>query len=416
MSRLILFTNDYPYRAGDVVFVEKEIEALAERFEDVVVFCHARDTTGGMVALPPGVRFGGNLFEPAPEDAPRKLIEVGPLALLLQATWRELWSGRLLRNLRLFAMGAKVGMTQAHRSAVREAIAGDRDTVAYAFWAMGGGLALPWLRGVSARVVRVHRYDLYEERAIGGYLPFRPFLFARADRVLAISDDAAQYLEERYPQVGGKVRVSRLGAYGPDQAPRRQRDAVQTIVSCSAVSEVKRVDRILDSVLALHALDPSRPVRWVHFGEGPLFPQLRESVLSLPPGIEVDLRGQVPNATVSAFYETGAADAFVNLSASEGVPVSIMEAIAFDIPVVATAVGGTPEIVGPELRTGELVDADAHPDVVATALAGVLDAPSGTYAPRERWEAEYDARRTGARAAELVSSLADGRGRRRGRA
>ncbi|WP_159463166.1 MULTISPECIES: glycosyltransferase [Microbacterium] len=412
MTRLVLFTNDYPYRAGDVVFVEKEIGALTERFDDVVVFCHARDTSGGMVDLPPGVRFGGNLFEPAPEDAPRKLIEPAPVLLLLQAAWRELWSGRLLRNARLFAMGAKVGMTQAHRTAVREAIAGDPDTVAYAFWAMGGGLALPWLRGVSARVVRVHRYDLYEERAIGGYLPFRPFLFARADRVLAISEDAAQYLDRRYPQVAGKVRLSRLGAYGPDRAPDRQPDSTRTIVSCSAVSEVKRVDRILEAVRELHALDPSRPVRWVHFGDGPLMPQLRDSARSLPSGVDVELRGQVPNAEVAAFYETGAADLFVNLSASEGVPVSIMEAIAYDVPVVATAVGGTPEIVGPALRTGELVDADASPGTVATAFAAVLEASSGSYAPRERWESEYDARRTGARAAELVSSASGGRRRR----
>ncbi|QNA92278.1 hypothetical protein [Microbacterium sp. Se63.02b] len=203
MSRLLLFTNDYPYRTGDVVFVEKEIEALAARFDDVIVFCHARDTSAGMVDLPEGVRFGGNLFVPAPEDAPRRLLEFAPLLLLLQATWRELWSGRLLRNARLFAMGAKVGMTQAHRSAVREAVAGDRDTVAYAFWAMGGGSSCPGF-GVSARVVRVHRYDLYEERAIGGYLPFRPFFFARTDRVLAISDDAVRYLEGRYSEVRGR--------------------------------------------------------------------------------------------------------------------------------------------------------------------------------------------------------------------
>ncbi|QYM65549.1 hypothetical protein [Microbacterium sp. Se5.02b] len=53
-------------------------------------------------------------------------------------------------------------------------------------------------------MVRVHRYDLYEERAIGGYLPFRPFFFARTDRVLAISDDAVRYLEGRYSEVRGR--------------------------------------------------------------------------------------------------------------------------------------------------------------------------------------------------------------------
>src|SRR5690606_9249596 len=165
---LLLFTNDYPYRTGDVVFVEKEIEALAAAFDDVHVFCHARDTSAGMVELPAGVRYGGNLFEPAPEDAPRKLLELRALRLLASATWRELCSGRLLRHPKLFLLAAKVGMTQAHRRAVRAAIAGAEDTVAYGFWAMGGGLGIPWLQGVRARVVRVHRYDLYEQRAPNG--------------------------------------------------------------------------------------------------------------------------------------------------------------------------------------------------------------------------------------------------------
>ena len=32
------------------------------------MFCHARDTSAGMVELPPRVSFGGNLFGRAPED------------------------------------------------------------------------------------------------------------------------------------------------------------------------------------------------------------------------------------------------------------------------------------------------------------------------------------------------------------
>ncbi|WP_404475516.1 glycosyltransferase [Microbacterium aerolatum] len=409
MSRLLLFTNDYPYRTGDVVFVEKEIRALAERFDDVVIFCHARDTSAGMVDLPPRVHLGGNLFESAPEDSPRRILEPASMLLLARAAWRELTSGRLLRHPRLFLMGAKVGLTQAHRRSVREAIAHDPDTVAYGFWAMGGGLGVPWLRGVRSRVVRVHRYDLYEDQAIGGYLPFRPFLFARADRILAISADAEDYLRRNHPETTGKVALSRLGAFGPDEAPERDPDGLTTIASCSSVIEVKRVSLILDSLRVLASQDPSRKLRWVHFGDGVLMPELRIAVANLPDGLSVELRGQVPNSEIAAFYASGEVDAFVNLSTSEGVPVSIMEAIASGIPVLATAVGGTPEIVGAELRTGELVDRAVDPATVAERLDGLLHAPAGTYTPRELWEQEYDARRTGEIAAVLVRSANGGR-------
>ncbi|MDR2999460.1 MAG: hypothetical protein LBU78_15200, partial [Microbacterium sp.] len=134
MTRLLLFTNEYPFRTGDVVFVEKELPALREQFDEIIVFCHARDTSAGMVELPDGVRYGGNLFESAPEDAPRRLLEWGPAGLFLAAAWQELITGRLLRHAKLFVLGAKVGITQAHRTAVREAVAGADDVVAYGFW------------------------------------------------------------------------------------------------------------------------------------------------------------------------------------------------------------------------------------------------------------------------------------------
>lgn len=55
-------------------------------------------------------------------------------------------------------------------------------------------------------------------------------------------------------------------------------------------------------------------------------------------------------------YSEHPVDVFINLSTNEGVPVSIMEAISFDIPIVATDVGGTSEIVTDE--TGILVSSN----------------------------------------------------------
>jgi len=409
MSRLLLFTNDFPYRTGDAVFVGKEIDALAAAFDDVVVFCHARDTSAGLVELPANVRLGGNLFDPAPEDRPRALLTPRNLADLASAAWRELMAGRLVRHLRLFLMGARVGLTQANRRAVREAVSGDPDTVAYAFWGMGGGLGLAWLRGVRARAVRLHRYDLYEELAPGGYLPFRPWLFRRADRVLAISDDAADYLHRRYRsgRLDAKTVVSRLGVFGPETLERPAPGPERLLVSCSSVTPVKRVDLLLEAVRSLPGVSEETPLRWVHFGDGPLMPELRAAAAASRPGLSIELRGQTANEELLAFYRTNRVDAFVNVSSSEGIPVSIMEAIAHDIPVVATAVGGTPEIVGSALGTGELVDADASPVRIAEAIETVVGAPTGRYAPRARWRRDYDATITGARAAELVRSLLD---------
>lgn len=404
MTRLLLFTNEYPYRTGDVVFVEKEIRELAAAFDDVVVFCHARDTSAGLVEMPANVSLGANLFLPAPEDSPRNILRLHALRMLVAAGWRELAAGRLFRDTLGFVLGARVGLTQADRIAVRDAIEGSDDVVAYAFWGMGGGQALPWLRGVRRRVARVHGYDLYEERAASGYLPARPYYYAKANRILTISEHGRQYLRTRFRFLGrtDRVVVSRLGVDGPDDLQRDEPADPVVLVSCSTLSGLKRVPLIADSIAAF-ARASGRKIEWVHFGDGPERTAVEARIADAPENLTATLAGSTSNADILRYYETHRVDAFVNLSTTEGVPVSIMEAIARDIPVVATSVGGTPEIVGPEHATGELVARETTADAVATALAGVVDARPGTYAPRARWEDEFDVRATGVMAARLVA-------------
>lgn len=406
MSRLLLFTNDYPFDTGDAGFVGSEIDALAAAFDSVIVFNRSARRDPGSARMPENVHYGGNLWTHGAAHALRGIASPRMATRFVAAAWAELRAGRLLRHPRLFVMGALAGIAAAADRRVRSAAAADEATAAYAFWGMGGGLVLPWLDGVRARVLRLHRYDLYEELAPDGYLPFRPYLFGRADRVLAISDDARDYLSQRYrdPLLDAETVVSRLGVNGPAELRRPPRGAERLVVSCSAVTEVKRVDRILTAVAKL-AHESTEPIRWVHFGDGPLLPALRAAASDATPGLTVELRGQTANDQVRAFYAENRVDAFVNLSSSEGVPVSIMEALAYGIPVVATAVGGTPELVGTRLGSGEVVSVDASADAVAASLTRVLDAPDAAYRPREAWERLSDARATSARAAQLIAEL-----------
>jgi glycosyltransferase involved in cell wall biosynthesis len=66
-------------------------------------------------------------------------------------------------------------------------------------------------------------------------------------------------------------------------------------------------------------------------------------------------------------------DVYVNSSISEGVSLTILEAMAAGLPVVATGVGGTPEVVTPD--SGRLVPA-RDPSALAAALCELADAPS----------------------------------------
>ena len=75
---------------------------------------------------------------------------------------------------------------------------------------------------------------------------------------------------------------------------------------------------------------------------------IKSSTENLEENISVKLLGKVNNNDILNFYSITPVNLFINLSESEGIPVSIMEAISFSIPIIATDVGGVSEIVTEE--------------------------------------------------------------------
>ena len=95
------------------------------------------------------------------------------------------------------------------------------------------------------------------------------------------------------------------------------------------------------------------------------------------------------------FYETNHVDLFINVSSSEGIPVSIMEALSFGIPVIATNVGGVPEIIQ-DSKNGILLDVNCSAGEIADAIIKYinLDKPSITQLSqnaRSFWIKNYSA-------------------------
>ena len=113
-----------------------------------------------------------------------------------------------------------------------------------------------------------------------------------------------------------------------------------------------------------------RPVRWVHLGDGPERRRVEEAAARVDGAVSWELAGQLGNREVLRFYERHHVDALLSLSLSEGLPVSMMEAQSYGIPVVACAVHGVPEIV--DADTGILVGPEASMAEVAAGLTAAL--------------------------------------------
>lgn len=194
------------------------------------------------------------------------------------------------------------------------------------------------------------------------------------DRVVAVSGEVAQsidrHLGARVPVdvVQNGIPVDRFRP-DPDAGRRMRRDLGipedSPVLGTVAVFRTqKRLDAWLRVAAEIRADDPS--VRCLLVGDGPLRAELETAARELGltdavawPGLRSDVRPYL-----------AAMDVYLMSSAFEGLPLALLEAMAMELPVVATAVGGIPEVVV-EGETGHLIDPD-HPDRLAPPTAALL--------------------------------------------
>lgn len=244
------------------------------------------------------------------------------------------------------------------------------ELILYSYWLYEAAYIAARVKSAfqSSRFIsRCHGFDLYEIRHPNGYLPFRNFIMETVDAVYPISEDGREYISKMYNgKWDGIVQTMRLGTDDWGVNPTSI-DSVPTVVSCSNLVEVKRVDRIIEALKSVN-----HPIRWYHFGDGPLREQLEQKARELHSYIEYKFMGSVPNEVLMRFYQENHVDAFINASSSEGVPVSIMEALSFGIPAVATDVGGTHEIIC-DGENGYLIPAVFSNAMLCEAISRVLE-------------------------------------------
>ncbi len=249
------------------------------------------------------------------------------------------------------------------------------DALHYSFW-WYDCVFLAWLRrreGVRQAVTRTHGGDLYEERgSLAVATLFRNYQLSGLDAVYSVSDGGTRYLQERYPSYRDRFHTSYLGTADHGVAPRPCSMDTLVIVSCARVRNVKRVHLIGQALELVEGIS----VRWVHFGgtarseRDPAMDQFMRSVdrLRQRPNIEVELMGHMENDAIMEWYRHNPVHCFMSMSSTEGIPVSMMEAISFGIPVLSTDVGGCREIVNE--RTGMLIPLDTSVEEVARIIEG----------------------------------------------
>lgn len=251
-------------------------------------------------------------------------------------------------------------------------------------------------------VSRAHRYDIYRYANSLGYLPLRKYLLDRVDSVHPCSIDGEKYMVEQFPDFSGKIKCRYLGT--ADGGISEMNDDCFHIVSCSRLVEFKRVDRI---AAALALLEDEGKIRWTHIGDGETMQKVKAVCDEKLGFMEVNLMGQISNQQVKDFYKTEKIDLLVNVSTTEGLPVSMMEVISSSIPVVATDVGGVGEIIK-DGYNGLLISPDFTDEELAAKIKEIINSSKEERINMRRnarnfWEANFDAQKNFSQFAKEIS-------------
>lgn len=220
----------------------------------------------------------------------------------------------------------------------------------------------------------------------------RRFLLSKLDRVILISNDGKEYLAKKYPSYRKKLEVSRLGTLDYSMVETLSPKGRISLVSCSTIYPVKRVSLIVEALSMLKDVD----VSWTHYGEGAQHQEIIQMCERLlPANVKYYFRGYVDNSTLMKEYQSHSYHLFLNVSSSEGIPVSIMEALSFGIPCIATNVGGTGEIIRDKYN-GILLDKNFNIESLANYVFEFAHMSEKEYQEyrfnaRKSWEDNFDA-------------------------
>jgi glycosyltransferase involved in cell wall biosynthesis len=370
MKKLIYFTASYPYGIAEQ-WKTNELNELIHHFDEITVipYSYARNFDNPK-KMPQKVGLRGPLFK-KDEVEVRK---VHLLQLIFHKKFflflKEFFAKKVYQDKSRFnnwlSTCINVLLLLRH-PVIKEVIKkADKDTVMYFYWGRGSCEMLPFIdtSRFSKIFVRMHRYDLFEDEK--NYIPFRRQLLNRISIAAPSSVRGELHLKQLYPQSTALIKCFRCGTLGNGKRSNASSDKVFRIVSCSLFNPVKRVHLMIECLQYLEF-----PVLWRHIGDGPLRKEMEALVERLGMQQKFIFEGLMDSTQIVDFYTNNEIDLFVNVSASEGVPFSIMEALSCGIPVLATNVGGTGEMVNEQV--GKPVPEDISAKELAKAITELYE-------------------------------------------
>jgi glycosyltransferase involved in cell wall biosynthesis len=367
MRTLVLITSNFPYGNGES-FIEQELIQLSNDFERVLIISQnnlwekTRETPENVTVYRynTSTSLTGFLYLPV-----LFIVNAGKITEILKEEIEfRLGIKDKLTIKKFFHLYKKVIKALQLKEYIEKILKTERiseSIVFYSYWLKTGAHAISMLdHSGSIKIARGHGSDIYEEKTKYGYLPLLKFCAKNLDAIFFISNHGRNYFSEKTGIESSRFYLSYLGTLGPVIKTHDQmKPGKYVIVSCSNIVALKRINLIIDS---LELLPSVMEVQWLHFGDGELSHEIGEHAKKKLDGLKnitYKFMGHFSNSELLEFYSANHIDLFLNTSFTEGVPVSLMEAQSFGIPVIATNTGGVKELV--KEGTGSLLPVNFEP-------------------------------------------------------
>lgn len=254
------------------------------------------------------------------------------------------------------------------------------DTILYSYWLEKHSFAAAKFLKKNKQCVgvsRAHNFDIYSWRVASGYQPLKWFYIKYLNAIYFCAEHGRNYFINNYlfdKKFISKLRINRLGVINDhDFKINVAKKNELFLVSCSYITKIKRINLIIKALSLIEDIN----IKWYHFGDNNSdkmivdeTKKMASSILSNKKNIVYEFKGAISNRELMRFYSENEIDIFINTSSIEGLPVSIMEAMSFGIPVIATNVGGSSEIVNKS--NGILLSADPTEKEISIALNTLL--------------------------------------------
>ncbi|MCM1520999.1 MAG: glycosyltransferase [Lachnoclostridium sp.] len=419
-KNIIYLTQSYPSDIySEKNFITPELESLRKEFKKIVLLPIVDEghSLGYENNLPEGVTVDWSLAH----DKTLKSY-VRRLSYLFHPFVR--WSFSEMKGeahgLRQWIKGYYQAANTVHiadiirRVALRHGFTPD-NTLLHSMWFHDSGHAIAYMSSHEGwhSASHAHTSDIYDDRMLFRSRRIRNELLKHLDFLMPISRNGHDYLCTRFPERKAGIVHSPLGSirlFEPHPERKQYSPKHLTFVTVARLDPIKRLDLIMELLHSMSLRLPGTKITWTLIGDGHCMEQLQQKGRQLMTAdFTVEMKGMMENEDIQRYYATGAPDWFILMSSSEGVPVSMGEAMSYGIPVITTDVGEVKELADDTCAI--LLPRDAtvkeYTDMILQAITSVDIQPVMSAAAMKKWDTTFNASRFASEITSRLSHLFD---------